>query len=59
MDRLAKELEKVDLAGDNGEIINLNVNIDDASELDGSDQIEQLDDALSAKSADENTKGTH
>jgi hypothetical protein len=53
MDRLAKELEKVDLAGENGEIADLNVNLDGTSELDGSEQIELLDDALSAKSEDD------
>lgn len=58
MDRLAKELEKVDLAGENGEIADLNINLDGTSELDGSEQIEHLDDALSAKSEDENKRGT-
>lgn len=58
MDRLAKELEKVDLAGENGEIADLNINLDAASELDGSEQIEHLDDALSARSTDDNTRGT-
>lgn len=58
MDRLAKELEKVDLAGENGEIADLNINFDGTSELDGSELIEHLDDALSARSTDDNTRGT-